>query len=464
MDPIKSIAERIARDFIPPENPVSTSAVPENRFGLGDPDCPICHGIGFIQKRTIENDPESGKMVPCQCRVRMFESDRKLNNMSSSNIQGYERMTFKTFNIEGRIFQNENHKTVLQNAFTTAKEYAENPEGWLLFTGKYGTGKTHLAAAIANYQLSVGKPVIFQPVPDLLDQLRRSYGNIADSYEDKFERIRSIPLLILDDLGAQNNTGWAEEKLYQIFNYRYVNQLPTVVTSNVIFSRIDGRIGSRLADYNLTTRVEMNVPSYRKFAVENEDENNISTLDLLADRTFDNFENRKNLETEAAKQLKTAIRECKAFADDTHGWLVLAGPSGIGKMHLAAAVGNKCKNDGDQVFFVTASDLLDYLRATYNPNNIAAYDVVFDQIRKCELLILNYLDTMNGTPWAKEKIYQILNYRYIAKLPTMITMQKSTKDIDRNIQSRLSDHSLCTIVNMFDVPVYEKPSNPKEWR
>ncbi len=457
MDPIKSIAERIARDFVPPENPVTPSAEGENRFGLGDPDCPICHGTGFVIRGGNE-EPGSGTMTPCECRLRMFEFDRKQNYTNRSNIYGYEKMTFDSFKIEGNGSLRKDQQRSLEEALDFSKSFAEQPKGWLFFVGSYGGGKTHLAAAIANSLLSKGKMVIFQPVPDLLDQLRMSYGNRSETYEERVEKIRTVPFLFLDDLGTQNATDWAEEKLYQIFNYRYVNKLPTVITSNVNVEKIDGRIASRLVDYNLTKRIELNVPDYRKINIGGED--NISTLNYMGNRTFETFDLRQNLGGNAAKELRMAYEKSKAFADDTYGWLVLAGKSGIGKMHLAAAVGNECRKAGDQLFFVTASDLLDYLRATYSPNSTTTYDFVFDHVRKCEVLILNYLDTLNATPWAKEKIYQLLNYRYQAKLPTMITLQKPVKEMDRNIQSRLVDKNLCTIVNMFSVPMYY--SDPDE--
>ena len=456
MDPIKSIAERIARDFVPPENPVTPSSEPANRFGLGDPDCPICHGVGFVIKSNSDDDPHGDKMVPCECRVRMFASNRKTINENNSNIQGYENMTFEKFVIpseEDNLLWPNERKTLL-DALSHARQFAENPNKWLFYTGIFGTGKTHLAAAIANYSLSKGYKIIFQPVPDLLDELRSSYGSNNTTYEETIERIKTVPILILDDLGAQNATDWAEEKLYQIFNYRYVNQLPTVITSNVGLSKIDGRIVSRLGDNNLTAVIQMNVPSYRTKQRINDYEDNISILHLLSDKTFDNFDPRRDLTGEASRQLNTAVDRCKEFASETKNWLVLIGPSGIGKMHLAAAIGNECRKARDQLFFVTASDLLDYLRATYSPTSTITYDAVFEKVRKCDVLILNYLDTMNATPWAKEKIYQILNYRYQAKLPTMITLQKPLKEVDQNIRSRLADTSLCTVVNMFSVPMF----------
>ncbi len=459
MDPIKSITERIARDFVPPENPVSPSSEPENRFGLGDPDCPICHGAGFVI-RGGDGTPGSGTMAACQCRTRKFENEGKSARTAAANLSGYEQMTFDSFSVEGRGQLRAEQKESLNYARECAKKFAANPTDWLLYTGRFGTGKTHLAAAIANYALAHGIDVIFQPVPDLLDQLRMGYGNTADSYEDRFDRFRTIPLLILDDLGAQSPTAWAEEKLYQIINYRYVNKLPTVVTSNVNMRDWDGRIASRLRD-PMVNHISMQVPDYRDPLSGSAMDDDISILHLLYDRSFDNFDSRRSerLSDRAAAELARAYTEALDFAQNPSGWLVLAGPSGIGKTHLAAAIGNYRRERMDNPVFVTASDLLDHLRATFSPSSTATYDTVFDQVRNAPLLILNYLDTMNATPWAREKMYQILNYRYQSKKPTVITLLKPVKDVDPNIRSRLVDAKTCTVVQMFDVPMYN--TNPE---
>ena len=459
MEPINSITERIARDFIPPEKPAAPSPEPENRFGLGDPNCPICGGIGFIIKGG--NDaPDSGVLVPCQCRIKRFENQGKKAKTIGANLSGYEQMTFDTFRTEGRGALREEQKTNLEYAFKRARDFAENPDGWLFFTGRYGTGKTHLAAAIANDTLDRGGEVIFQPVPDLLDQLRMTYGSTTETFEDRFERIRTIGLLVLDDLGAQSPTAWAEEKLYQIVNFRYVNKLPTVITSNVNPRDMDGRIASRLKD-PFVTRVVMQVPDYRDPLSEAIADDDLSILHLLSDRSFDNFDSRRSehLSDRAASQLARAYAESLEFARNPSGWLVLAGPSGIGKTHLAAAIGNYRKQQMDNPIFVTASDLLDHLRATFSPNSTATYDAVFEQVRSTPLLILNYLDTMNATPWAREKMYQILNYRYQAQMPTVITLLKPVRDVDPNIRSRLVDANFCTVVQMFDIPMYN--TNPE---
>ncbi len=455
MEPIRSITERIARDFIPPEKPVEAPREPENRFGLGDPDCPRCHGIGFIIKGGDPDDPTSGTQIPCSCRAKKFEDSGKRSRLLSANLADYEEMTFASFDTEGRGALREEQVTNLTYAYDSARKFAEDPSGWLFFTGRYGTGKTHLAAAIANEALRKGMDLIFQPVPDLLDQLRMTFGNNGESYEDRFERIRSVRLLILDDLGAQSSTAWAEEKLYQIINYRYVKKLPTVVTSNVSLREMDGRIASRLRD-PMVTRIIMQVPDYRDPLSGSMMEDDISILHLLFSRSFENFDTRRkeNLSDRAAAQLALAFSKSYEFAQEPSGWLVLAGPSGIGKTHLAAAIGNYRRQFMEHPIFVTASDLLDHLRATFSPTSTTTYDAVFEQVRSTPLLILNYLDTMNATPWSKEKMYQILNYRYQAQLPTVITLLKPVKEVDPNIRSRLVDSYFCTVVQMFDVPMY----------
>jgi DNA replication protein DnaC len=70
-------------------------------------------------------------------------------------------------------------------------------------------------------------------------------------------------VLILDDLGEESQTSWAEEKLFQLFNHRYNHRLPTVVTTNRLPEKIDQRIWSRINDRSLVVAVEVGAPDYR---------------------------------------------------------------------------------------------------------------------------------------------------------------------------------------------------------
>ncbi len=137
--------------------------------------------------------------------------------------------------------------------------------GWS-FIGTYGCGKTHLAAAIANYQLTVpGRSIpMFVVVPDLLDHLRATFSPTSPTTLDRlFEQVKSTPLLILDDLGTESATPWAREKLFQLLNYRYAARLPTVITTFSQVKELDERLASRMEDSSRCTVHGIIAPSYR---------------------------------------------------------------------------------------------------------------------------------------------------------------------------------------------------------
>jgi DNA replication protein DnaC len=95
--------------------------------------------------------------------------------------------------------------------------------------------------------------------------------------------------------------------------------------------------------------------------------------------------------------------------------------------------------------FVMVPDLLDHLRATFSPNSNVTFDRRFDEIRTASLLVLDDLGTQSMTPWVREKLYQLFNYRYNAELPTVITTSDSLDEMDARIRSRLLDPRFCTI-------------------
>lgn len=334
------------------------------------------------------------------------------------------RLTFETFIPEGYGL-NPERQANLRMAYKVCREFADDPDGWLLLQGGYGCGKTHLAAAIANACISRGDQALFVVVPDLLDHLRATYGpNSTVAYDERFEEIRNAPLLILDDLGTQATTPWAMEKLFQIFNHRYNAQLPTVITTNHQLEDIDIRIRSRLVDPSMSRIVHILAPDFRQSGVD-QGQSDLSSLHLLHDQTFARFDLRAlELKPEEREKLRQCVALCKRFASQPSGWLVLVGDFGVGKTHLAAAIANQRVAEGHAALFIVVPDLLDHLRATYSPTSTISYDKRFEEIRRTPLLVLDDLGTQSATPWAREKLYQLFNYRYMARLPTVITLNR----------------------------------------
>jgi DNA replication protein DnaC len=226
---LRKIAANTSKESSPTSS--STEPSPSNDF-RGDPDCPICHGVGFVRRDLPIGHPDFGKVEICSCRAKEVASVAYQRVYRLSNLAAFKGMTFETFKVQGRLGMGEDQLASLKLAFDQAQTFARTLSGWLLLLGSYGVGKTHLAAAIANFAVEMGVPTLFLTVPDLLDWLRYAYDGNDTSFEGRFEEIRNVNLLVMDDLGTQNATPWAQEKLYQILNWRYINRLPTVVTTN----------------------------------------------------------------------------------------------------------------------------------------------------------------------------------------------------------------------------------------
>jgi DNA replication protein DnaC len=420
----------------------------------GDPDCPICGGIGYLRRDLPIDHPDFGKIVPCSCRSEEITQSARTRLFRMSSLDALKELQFDNFEKRGRVGLGQLQADSLENAYNQARNFAENREGWLLLMGRFGCGKTHLAAAIANYAIEVGVSTLFLTVPDLLDWLRYAYSGIDMSFEDRFEEIRESPLLVLDDFGTQNATPWAQEKIYQIMNHRYVNHLPTVVTSNILINDFEGRIRSRLQDPNLVTVVKILAPDYRN-PTDDTGHPELSTLALHSRQTFGNFSLRQNekIPIDNLQDLKNAFEAARDFAEHPHGWLLLTGPYGSGKTHLAAAIGNYQAGMGFPPLMVGVPDLLDHLRATFSPNSAVSLDRRFEEVRTSRLLILDDLGTQSATPWAREKLYQLFNYRYNAELPTVITTSSTPEELDPRLYSRMQDHRICHVV-VIPVPAY----------
>jgi DNA replication protein DnaC len=400
--------------------------------------------------------PDFGRAFPCACRGQEVR-DRLRRR---SNLGPLANRTFDSFNPDGREPLNEPMRQRLRQAYALCQDYvnelAQWDRKWLVLSGPSGCGKTHLAAAIANRHIELGHEAFFAVVPDLLDHLRATFAPNSDvSYDELFESVRNAELLILDDLGTQSGSPWAQEKLFQLLNHRFNARLPTVVTTNHRLSEIDARLRARLADTSVATVVP--VQEWESPIVE-------ALLGNwpagLREQVFDSFE------YVGHPSLDEAHRAAWNFASQPDGWLVLVGDVGRGKTHLAAAIKNHRDQEHKSTLFMTVPDLLDYLRATYGPQSDVTYDRGFDVIRNAEVLILDDYGAHSSTPWAEEKLFQLLNYRFNARKPTVITTNVPFDQPDKlepgqqqelRIFSRLLDKQFSTVVRI-EAPPYKRPS------
>jgi DNA replication protein DnaC len=238
----------------------------------GLPHCDTCHDLRRMRIPLNHPDaegrwnvlawcPDCGHLARRQRRIAVYHARRERIEAYTQKAGRYRRQTFERF--EQR---REKGTASVRRAYNAALAYAHSPQGWLALYGSKGTGKSHLAAAIANHLEGLPENerplVMFLTAPDLLDLLRSGYD--AGDYGELLGLAKVVEVLILDDLGVEQGTPWAEEKLFQILNHRYQAELATVVVTNCRLEFLEPRVYDRLSDDDLCKQVEIVAPSYRQ--------------------------------------------------------------------------------------------------------------------------------------------------------------------------------------------------------
>ena len=190
--------------------------------------------------------------------------ERIVKLLESSGMRGImHEMTFDSFGPQyrGRVYE-------------VAKQYAEDfttqTHAGLIFFGKAGAGKTHLAVAIARYVIEQKRIAArVARTVELLADIRRTFsehdGYRAENETELIQKLTHVPLLVLDDLGAEKVSDWVREVLYRIIDERWLEQKPMIVTTNFNLKELEERIGERIVSRiaGVCTQVEMQNRDYR---------------------------------------------------------------------------------------------------------------------------------------------------------------------------------------------------------
>jgi len=218
----------------------------------------LCDGTGYTKMNRPENRPlKPGEKIPpheesvlvCKC-VEFYRVQQKLSWCSIP--EQYAKGGFESFD-----------RSLQPQAFDTAKQWVNEEEDWLYMFGDYGTGKTHLATAAIREHHKKGIAGVIISVPSMLDILRPR----KDGDTQQFKQILSVPVLGLDDFGAQRNTEWVTEQIFKILDYRSMRKKKTILTANYDLDQLASidagwpRIVDRIAE-NAVCR-EMKPGTYR---------------------------------------------------------------------------------------------------------------------------------------------------------------------------------------------------------
>jgi DNA replication protein DnaC len=459
MEHIRDILKRQTRTGTSKENTGTWSGAEAEAGASPGRDCHVCKGAGFVHPRLPSGELDYSRVVPCQCAKSEQDSERRARLQRYSNLGPLTRFTFENLIQEGRI-GNPQSQERFRRAYQATKAFAAEPKGWLVLSGPSGSGKTHLAAAIVNERISRGFPAFYVTTPDLLDHLRASFNPASEvPYDEFFDQVRQAPLLVLDDLGMQSGTSWAKEKLDQLLTSRFNGELPSVIVAMTPVEQLEERLRTRLTDPRLC----------QVYVLEEEkptsEYNWGPGFELQKAMTFVNYKRRTELSVEQQDNMDKVYRIAFDFAKNPEGWVVFMGETGCGKTHLAAAIVNYRYEIGKPALFVVVPEFLDHLRSAFSPESKVSYDQLFESVKTAPLLVLDDFGEHSMTPWVKEKLYQLINYRYNAQLPTVITTRYSLdeliEEVDESVSSRLVDNKLSVTFGII-VPDYRVGRKPRQ--
>ncbi|MBT2215866.1 ATP-binding protein [Virgibacillus dakarensis] len=246
---------------------------PKERF-IKEYVCPGCNMTVTQKEMEIPIGPRKGEWIVadygCKCEDIKFveESERKSAEFKNKKMKQF----FDYYSLINESLKNatlENYEPTSE-ALTAAKQtianYIQEFDGTknLLLVGNYGTGKSHLSVSVTKKLMEQGKECLFLSLPKLLTKIKETYNNKGVTEDELLEVIQRVDLLVLDDLGAEHNTGWSTTKLFEILDNRAGKA--TIYTTNLdskeLRERLNERNFSRLMEN--TEVIKMNGRDYRR--------------------------------------------------------------------------------------------------------------------------------------------------------------------------------------------------------
>jgi DNA replication protein DnaC len=181
----------------------------------------LCDGGGLLF------DDATNTAYDCQCRPQMLAS-RKARTLSAAIPKRYRDASFDrppVTDIDPAVVS-------AARRFAHSIDRKLDAGHGLWFMGPVGTGKTTLAMLVSKAALAAGRTVAIYSLPDLLRKIRQTFDD--GSHDDLFERLTTVDLLHIDDIGAEQTTPWVLEELYSIVNARYEDERSIVITTNIL--------------------------------------------------------------------------------------------------------------------------------------------------------------------------------------------------------------------------------------
>lgn len=205
--------------------------------------CPLgkCDGTGWV-------DAADDAVEPCKCRG-IKTTRTRARGLASAIPPRYRGVSFDRPPLSDMARAPESSiVTRVVHEFANDIDSKLDAGDGLWISGAVGTGKTTLAMAVSKAAIEAGRSIAIYSLPRLLARVRRTFDGAAneDSYSQFFDRLTSVDLLHIDDLGAEKQSDWVLEQLYSIVDERYQAMRSMLVTSNLSYEELKDQIGDRV--------------------------------------------------------------------------------------------------------------------------------------------------------------------------------------------------------------------------
>jgi DNA replication protein DnaC len=251
---MQDIANRMRR--MAPRTPLADAPVVIEQA----PQCPRCRDLRVLMA-------DDGHVIPCpHCGADVEAAAaraRSLDKYSSASGRAAAQ-TFEAFRAD--------RNQALSACLDAAVAWADGPEGWLILWGAPGNGKSHLCAAVYNQLRAAGRVSVFITGPELMRSLKALMDDDTAEAEgetvaQRLEKYQRFPVLIIDDLRAEQASAWVDATWFDLLDFRYRNRLPTMIATNCDPAGLDfpARISSRLRDEHdgFSVVLRNTAPDYR---------------------------------------------------------------------------------------------------------------------------------------------------------------------------------------------------------
>jgi DNA replication protein DnaC len=241
--------------------------------------CPECVEQQKQQELAAYNEEQS------QNNLARLQGDIRNNFAKAAIPKRYLNRTFQNYNTT-----NQQQQLALNVARHYAAHFSERLEngGGLILQGKPGTGKTHLACAIANQVITNGSSARFTTVMQLVRAIRATWKRDSERSEDEvLKAMIDYDLLIIDEIGVQYETESEKLILFDVLNGRYENEKPTILLTNLVGQELNACIGERNVDRIQEgggTTISFTWGSYRSNVYQDDSLKSESCADIAANQ------------------------------------------------------------------------------------------------------------------------------------------------------------------------------------